>query len=208
MLVRTLNTNVLSTFYLRKKNLCLISECSVFRVTEVSTYRMSQAWQFTQPDTLAHELSDNVDGFLRHDSIELHQLVVAKSLHDLSLLQEGLWGHGSWLQSLHCYLGGAVPHAWHTDKTMLMQRTCRWRDILGKLTHQCYSIPLLSMTMVAYTVHVNTTYYIWRDIIFHTYRYCINIKKAHNKQAVTNTHPDACKLLWCYFGEHAWQVIE
>lgn len=72
-----------------------------------------------QPSTLAHELSDNVDGLLRHDGIELHQLVVPEPLHDLSLLQERLGGHGSWLQSLHRYLGGAVPHAWHTDELML-----------------------------------------------------------------------------------------
>lgn len=77
---------------------------------------MSQTWQVTQPNTLAHELCDNVDGLLRHDSVELHQLVMAESLHDLSLLQEGLGGHGSWLQSLHRYLGGAVPHAWHTGQ--------------------------------------------------------------------------------------------
>lgn len=115
----------LITYLFKEKKTCLISECSVFRVTEVFTYRISQTWQSAQPHTLAHELSDNVDGFLRHDCVELHQLVVAKSLHDLSLLQEGLRGHGSWLQSLHCYLGGAVPHAWHTDKMILMQGTCR-----------------------------------------------------------------------------------
>lgn len=76
--------------------------------------------RFTFPDTLAHELGDNVNGLLRHDGVELHQLVMTESLHDLSLLQEGLRGHGSWLQSLHRYLGGAVPHAWHTEKRALM----------------------------------------------------------------------------------------
>lgn len=74
---------------------------------------------FTFPDTLAHELSDNVNGLLRHNGVELHQLVMTESLHDLSLLQKGLGGHGSWLQSLHRYLGGAVPHAWHTEKRVL-----------------------------------------------------------------------------------------
>lgn len=172
-----------------------------FHLTAVSSYciyRMSQAWQFTQPDTLAHELSDNVDGLLRHDSVELHQLVMAKSLHDLSFLQEGLRGHGSWLQSLHCYLGGAVPHAWHTDKGILMQRTCGWRDIRGTLALQCFSLPYVS-GMTVYTVHVDTTYYIYRDINIHTYSYSINKETTtHNMQVVTNTcvqTPDACKWL-------------
>lgn len=78
--------------------------------------------RYNRCDTLAHELSDNVDGLLGHNSIELHQLVVAEPLHDLGLLQESLRGHGPWLQSLHRYLGGTVPHAWHSDKRMLMHR--------------------------------------------------------------------------------------
>lgn len=78
-----------------------------FHIYSVSTTRGG----FTFPDTLAHELSDNVNGLLRHNGVELNQLVMTESLHDLSLLQKGLGGHGSWLQSLHRYLGGAVPHA-------------------------------------------------------------------------------------------------
>lgn len=80
-----------------------------------------QRCHFPQPSTFAHELGDDVDGLLRHDGVELHQLVVPESLHDLSLLQESLGGHGSRLQSLHCYLGGAVPHAWHTEEWMFMR---------------------------------------------------------------------------------------
>lgn len=59
--------------------------------------------------TLAHVLSDDVDGLLRHHGVELHQLVMPQFLHDLSLLQEGLGGHGPRLQSFHCHLGRAIP---------------------------------------------------------------------------------------------------
>lgn len=72
--------------------------CKTFRVDSKAT-------------TLAHELSDDIDGLFGHDGVELHQLVVPQPFHDLSLLQESLRGHGPWLQSLHCHLGGAVPHA-------------------------------------------------------------------------------------------------
>lgn len=63
--------------------------------------------------TLAHVLCDDVNGLLRHHGVELHQLVVAEFLHNLSLLQEGFGGHGTGLQSLHRHLGGAVPRSWH-----------------------------------------------------------------------------------------------
>lgn len=59
--------------------------------------------------TFAHVLCDDVNRLLGDHGIELHQLVVPEFLHDLSLLQEGLWGHGARLQSLHCHFGGAIP---------------------------------------------------------------------------------------------------
>ncbi len=124
----------------------------------------SHAWQITQPDTLAHELGDNVYGLLRHHGIELHQLVVAESLHDLSLLQEGLRGHGSWLQSLHRYLGGTVPHAWHTDKGMLMHALYMdtHRDILCRHTHQ------FPVTLTMWYIHIHTYIYIYIYIYIYT----------------------------------------
>lgn len=64
--------------------------------------------------TFAHVFCDDVNGLLRHHGVELHQLVVAEFLHDLSLLQEGLGGHGARLQSLHRHLSGAVPRSWRT----------------------------------------------------------------------------------------------
>ena len=63
--------------------------------------------------TFAHVLCDDVNGLLRNHSVKLHQLVVAEFLHDLSLLQEGLRGHGARLKSLHCYFSGAIPCSWH-----------------------------------------------------------------------------------------------
>ena len=61
--------------------------------------------------TFGHVLSDDVDGFLRHHGVEGHQLVVPQLLHDLGLLEEGLGGHGAWLQGLNRHLGGAVPRS-------------------------------------------------------------------------------------------------
>ena len=61
--------------------------------------------------TFAHVFGDDVDGLLRHNSVQLHQLVVAELLHDLGLLQEGLGRHGAGLQGLDGHLGGAVPRA-------------------------------------------------------------------------------------------------
>lgn len=73
--------------------------------------------------TFAHVLSDDVNGLLRHHGIELHQLVVAEFLHDLSLLQEGLRGHGARLQSLHCHLSCAVPRSWNTHAGIRILQT-------------------------------------------------------------------------------------
>lgn len=46
--------------------------------------------QFKTASTFAHVLSDDIDGFFRHHSVELHQFVMSELLHDLSLLEEGL----------------------------------------------------------------------------------------------------------------------
>ena len=59
--------------------------------------------------TLGHVLSDDVDGFLRHHSVELHQFLVSQLLHDLRLLEEGLWGHGACLQGLDGHPRCTVP---------------------------------------------------------------------------------------------------
>lgn len=47
--------------------------------------------------TFAHVLCDDVNGLLGHHGVQLHQLIVTEFLHNLSLLQEGLWGHGAGL---------------------------------------------------------------------------------------------------------------
>lgn len=61
--------------------------------------------------TFAHVLCDDINGFFGHHGVELHQLVMSELLHDLSLLQEGLWRHCARLQSLHRHFGGSVPRA-------------------------------------------------------------------------------------------------
>ena len=61
--------------------------------------------------TFGHVLCDDVDGFLRHHCIERHQFVMSELLHDLSLLEESLGRHGSWLQRLYGHLSGAIPCA-------------------------------------------------------------------------------------------------
>lgn len=66
--------------------------------------------------TFAHVLCDNVNGLFRHHGVKLHQLVMVELLHDLSLLQERLWGHGTRPQGLHRHLCGAIPGSWHTQK--------------------------------------------------------------------------------------------
>lgn len=59
--------------------------------------------------TLAHVLCDDVNRLLRHHSVKLNQLFMSQFLHDLSLLQEGLWGHGAGLQGLNRHLRCTVP---------------------------------------------------------------------------------------------------
>lgn len=61
--------------------------------------------------TFAHEFRHDVDGLLRHHGVERHQFVVPQLLHDLSLLQEGLWRHGAQLQGLDRNLRRAIPRA-------------------------------------------------------------------------------------------------
>lgn len=61
--------------------------------------------------TLAHILSDNINGFFRHHSVELHQLLVSQFLHDLSLLQEGFRRHGARFQRLDGHSRRPVPRA-------------------------------------------------------------------------------------------------
>lgn len=67
--------------------------------------------------TFAHKFCYNVDGLLRHHSVERYQFVMSEFLHDLSLLQEGLWRHGAWLQGLNSHLSSAIPCAWVKTKT-------------------------------------------------------------------------------------------
>lgn len=47
--------------------------------------------------TLSHVLCDDVDRFLGHHGVQLNQLFVSQFLHDLSLLEESLRGHGAGL---------------------------------------------------------------------------------------------------------------
>lgn len=59
--------------------------------------------------TLAHVLRDDVDRLLGHHSVQLHKLLVPQFLHDLGLLQEGLWRHRAWLQGFDGHSRGSVP---------------------------------------------------------------------------------------------------
>lgn len=61
--------------------------------------------------TFAHKFSYDVDRLLRHHGIEGHQFVMSEFLHDLSLLQEGLWGHCARLQGLNSHFSCAIPRA-------------------------------------------------------------------------------------------------
>lgn len=61
--------------------------------------------------TLTHKLCYDIDGFLRHHGIQLNQLLVSQFLHDLSFLQECLWGHSARLQRLYRHLCSTVPRS-------------------------------------------------------------------------------------------------
>lgn len=72
--------------------------------------------------TFAHEFCHDVDGLLRHNGVERHQLVVSQFLHDLGLLQEGLWRHGARLQGLYGHFGCAIPSACITTTEQTFSR--------------------------------------------------------------------------------------
>ena len=58
--------------------------------------------------TFGHELRDDVDGLLCDHSVQLHQLVMLQSLHQVGFCQEGLHGHAPRLHRLHGHLGVLV----------------------------------------------------------------------------------------------------
>lgn len=62
--------------------------------------------------TFGHELRDDVDGLLGDHCIQLHQLIMPQSLHQVGLRQEGLHRHAPWLHHLHGYLGVLVVGGW------------------------------------------------------------------------------------------------
>ena len=68
--------------------------------------------------TFAHVLRDDVNGLLRHDRVELHQLVMLQLLHDLRLLQEGLRRHGAWLKGLYGYFCISIPGTYRYPTTV------------------------------------------------------------------------------------------
>lgn len=84
--------------------------CTMGCLEHLRFFRICRGIKQSVP-TFAHEFCYNVDGLLRHHSIERHQFVMSEFLHDLSLLQEGLWGHCARLQGLNCHLSSAIPCA-------------------------------------------------------------------------------------------------
>lgn len=58
--------------------------------------------------TFGHELRDDVDGLLCDHCMQLHQLVMLQSFHEVGLRQEGLHRHAPWLHGLHGHLGVLV----------------------------------------------------------------------------------------------------
>lgn len=81
---------------------------------ELKSFHLLLAWSMcvlVVQLTFGHVLGDNVNGLLGHHGVKRDQFVVSELLHDLGLLQEGLWRHGARLQGLDGHLGGAVPSA-------------------------------------------------------------------------------------------------
>lgn len=60
----------------------------------------SPMWDTTSGQVLGHD----VDGLLCDYGIETDQPLMLESFHQVSLAQEGLWGHGSLLQGLDGHL--------------------------------------------------------------------------------------------------------
>lgn len=90
--------------------------------------------------TFGHVLRDDIDGLLGHHGVERHQLVMPEFLHDLSLLEEGLWGHGARLQGLYGHLSRAIPRAWaeqrqrhdHSCLTPTMKQRSIWKALVRR----------------------------------------------------------------------------
>lgn len=53
--------------------------------------------------TVLHELGDDVDGLLRDHGKEAHEPQVLQVLHQVSLGQESVDGHGALLQTLYSH---------------------------------------------------------------------------------------------------------
>lgn len=61
---------------------------------------LSEGRSPTWGTTSGHVLGHDVDGLLRDYGVETDQPLMLESFHQVSLAQEGLWGHGSLLQGL------------------------------------------------------------------------------------------------------------
>lgn len=66
--------------------------------------------------TLHENLNDHQNHLSRsndtHNCIEADEFFMPEHLHDFCLLQEGLWRHGPWLESLYGNLCGTVPYSY------------------------------------------------------------------------------------------------
>lgn len=62
--------------------------------------------------TFGHELCDDVDGLLCDHGMQLHQLVVLQSFHQVGFCQERVHRHAPGLHRLHGHLGVLVVGGW------------------------------------------------------------------------------------------------
>lgn len=62
--------------------------------------------------TVLHELSDDVDGFLRDHSEEAHESWVLQVLHQVSLGQKGSDRHGACFQTLNGHSPVIIVQTW------------------------------------------------------------------------------------------------
>ena len=73
-----------------------------------------------QQTSLGHQLCDDVDGFhVRAHGIQSDQLIMLTLLHDISLLQEGILWHCSWLECFYGNICAFVPFSCWEKKHLM-----------------------------------------------------------------------------------------
>lgn len=85
------------------------------KVTSESSINLSEpqpASPAPRHSTFGHELRDDINGLLCDHGMQLHQLVMLQSFHQVGLCQEGLHRHAPWLHGLHGHLGVLVVGGW------------------------------------------------------------------------------------------------